>query len=93
MVAAGWPAYAWSFPIDGPGHASRANVGFGMLRSTLAEHDFGQSRRQALEGPLAQLLPGQPADPDSLRAHLLRSRHSAHASRTDGCSSSATLRH
>ena len=32
MVAAGWPAYAWSFPISGPGHPNRANVGFGMLR-------------------------------------------------------------
>ena len=35
MVAAGWPAYAWSFPISGPGHPDGANVGFGMLRSTL----------------------------------------------------------
>jgi geranylgeranyl reductase family protein len=71
MVAAGWPAYAWSFPIDGPGHAGRANVGFGLLRSSLAERQGDGSGRSALEGPLAALLPGQPADPPSLRAHPL----------------------
>ena len=71
MVAAGWPAYAWSFPISGPGHRGRANVGFGMLRSSLAERQGSESGRSALEGPLAALLPGQPADPPSLRAHPL----------------------
>ena len=70
MVASGWPAYAWSFPIDGPGHVDRANVGFGMLRSSL-ERDGASSGRQALVGPLAALLPGQPADPATLRAHHL----------------------
>jgi geranylgeranyl reductase family protein len=69
MVAAGWPAYAWSFPIDGPGHEGRANVGFGMLRTSLAAG--GEPGRQALAGPLATLLPDQPADPVSLRAHHL----------------------
>ncbi len=69
MVAEGWPAYAWSFPIDGPGHVGRANVGFGMLRSSLAARE--EAGRAALEGPLAQLLPDQPADRASLRAHHL----------------------
>lgn len=69
MVAAGWPAYAWSFPISGPGHVDRANVGFGMLRTSLAEQEG--SGRAALEGPLAALLPDQPADAASLRAHHL----------------------
>ena len=69
MVAAGWPAYAWSFPINGPGHPDRANVGFGMLRSTLAEQT--ESGRNALLGPLAALLPDQPADAETLRAHHL----------------------
>jgi geranylgeranyl reductase family protein len=72
MVAEGWPAYAWSFPISGPGHQDRANVGFGMLRSALtARQAAAGSGRNALEGPLAALLPGQPADHGSLRAHPL----------------------
>ncbi len=72
MVAAGWPAYAWSFPISGPGHVDRANVGFGMLRTSFAQV-AGQeaSGRAALEGPLAALLPQQPATPGTLRAHHL----------------------
>ncbi len=72
MVAANWPAYAWSFPISGPGHVDRANVGFGMLRTSFAEL-AGQeaSGRAALEGPLAALLPHQPATAGSLRAHHL----------------------
>ena len=69
MVAEGWPAYAWSFPIDGPGHQHRANVGFGMLRSTLANRAEGG--RAVLENTLAEMLPGQPADAPTLRAHLL----------------------
>jgi menaquinone-9 beta-reductase len=72
MVAAGWPAYAWSFPISGPGHVDRANVGFGMLRSSLAKlADQEGSGRGALEGPLAALLPAQPVAAGSLRAHHL----------------------
>ncbi len=71
MVAAGWPAYAWSFPISGPGHNERANVGFGMLRSSLAQRQNSGSGREALTGPLAQLLPDQPAEPPTLRAHPL----------------------
>jgi menaquinone-9 beta-reductase len=71
MVAAGWPAYAWSFPISGPGHPDGANVGFGMLRSTLETRQENGSGREALTGPLAELLPDQPADPSSLRAHAL----------------------
>ncbi len=71
MVAEGWPAYAWSFPISGPGHLDRANVGFGMLRSSLARRQETGSGREALTGPLARLLPEQPADPPSLRAHPL----------------------
>ncbi len=71
MVAAGWPAYAWSFPISGPGSVGRANVGFGLLRSSLSERQGEGSGRAALEGPLAELLPAQPADPPTLRAHPL----------------------
>jgi menaquinone-9 beta-reductase len=72
MVAQGWPAYAWAFPISGPGHEDRANVGFGMLRSSFtARQAAAGSGRSALEGPLAALLPGQPADHESLRAHPL----------------------
>ena len=71
MVAAGWPAYAWSFPISGPEHRDRANVGFGLLRSSLTERQGTGSGRSALEGPLATLLPEQPADPPTLRAHPL----------------------
>jgi geranylgeranyl reductase family protein len=69
MVAEGWPAYGWSFPIDGPGHEQRANVGFGMLRSSLAARS--EPGRAVLEGTLAELLPGQPADAPTLRAHHL----------------------
>jgi menaquinone-9 beta-reductase len=61
MVQAGWPAYYWSFPIgDG-----RANVGYGLLRSGL------RGGRGQLHGRLARLLPAQPADPATLRAHHL----------------------
>ena len=45
-----------------------------MLRTSLAKRQSGEggtSGRAALEGPLAALLPGQPADADSLRAHHL----------------------
>jgi geranylgeranyl reductase family protein len=61
LVADGWPAYFWSFPIgDG-----RANVGYGLLRRDL------RGGRDDLHGRLARLLPGQPAEPGSLRAaHL-----------------------
>ncbi len=69
MVADDWPAYAWSFPIDGPGYEHRANVGFGMLRSSLAAHE--KAGRAALAEPLAALLPAQPADSATLRAHHL----------------------
>jgi geranylgeranyl reductase family protein len=69
MVAEGWPAYAWSFPIDGPHHEHRANVGFGMLRTSLAAHE--KSGRAVLAETLAELLPEQPADAESLRAHYL----------------------
>jgi geranylgeranyl reductase family protein len=61
LVAEGWPAYYWSFPIgDGT-----ANVGYGLLRDRL------HGGREALHDRLAALLPGQPADPASLRAHHL----------------------
>lgn len=61
MVREGWPAYAWSFPIgDG-----RANVGFGVLLSHLT------GGRAELRGRLAGLLPAQPAEPGTLRAHHL----------------------
>jgi geranylgeranyl reductase family protein len=69
MVAEGWPAYGWSFPIDGPGHEHRANVGFGMLRSSLAARTEGG--RAVLADTLAELLPDQPADAPTLRAHYL----------------------
>jgi geranylgeranyl reductase family protein len=69
MVAEGWPAYAWSFPIDGPGHAGRANVGFGMLRSSLAARS--EPGRAVLRDTLAELLPDEPADAGTLRAHHL----------------------
>jgi geranylgeranyl reductase family protein len=61
-IGDGWPAYAWSFPIgDG-----RANIGFGMLRATLAGRG-----RAGLTEPLARILPEQPAEPGSDRAaHL-----------------------
>lgn len=57
-----WPAYAWSFPVgDGT-----ANVGYGMVRP-----EGGAVPRAALHDRLAELLPDQPADPYSLRAHHL----------------------
>ncbi len=61
MVAEGWPAYAWSFAIgDGT-----ANVGYGLLRAKL------RGGRDGLYARLAALLPDQPADPATLRAHHL----------------------
>ncbi|MFF5174396.1 geranylgeranyl reductase family protein [Micromonospora sp. NPDC000089] len=60
--AAGWPAYAWSFPIgDG-----RANVGYGeVLRGA-------RLSRAHLLDRLGALLPGtDPATVDGLRAHHL----------------------
>jgi menaquinone-9 beta-reductase len=61
MVSEGWPAYAWSFPIgDGT-----ANIGYGLLRSRLT------GGKRVLHERLAALLPGQPAEPSSLRAHHL----------------------
>ncbi|MEV4400162.1 NAD(P)/FAD-dependent oxidoreductase [Nonomuraea sp. NPDC049607] len=63
MQRAGWPAYAWSFPIgDGT-----ANVGFGMLLPRL--RTAGAPGRQVLHGRLAELLPDRPAR--DLRAHHL----------------------
>ena len=69
MVTEGWPAYGWSFPIDGPGHEHRANVGFGMLRSSLDARP--ESGRSVLQDTLAELLPNQLADGPTLRAHHL----------------------
>ena len=63
MQKAGWPAYAWSFPIgDGT-----ANVGFGMLLPKL--HEAGGPGREVLHGRLAALLPDLPAR-DLLAHHL-----------------------
>jgi geranylgeranyl reductase family protein len=63
MQAAGWPAYAWSFPIgDGT-----ANVGFGMLLPKLKA--TGRPGREVLHGRLAELLPDRPAR-DLLAHHL-----------------------
>ncbi|HEX4816212.1 MAG TPA: NAD(P)/FAD-dependent oxidoreductase [Nonomuraea sp.] len=63
MQKAGWPAYAWSFPIgDGT-----ANVGFGMLLPRLRA--AGEPGRRVLHGRLAELLPDRPAR--ELRAHHL----------------------
>ncbi|MDA0636783.1 NAD(P)/FAD-dependent oxidoreductase [Nonomuraea sp. MCN248] len=63
MQRAGWPAYAWSFPIgDGT-----ANVGFGMLLPRLRA--TGLPGRRVLHGRLAELLPDRPAR--DLRAHHL----------------------
>jgi menaquinone-9 beta-reductase len=63
MQKAGWPAYAWSFPIgDG-----RANVGFGMLLPRLRA--TGRPGREVLHGRLAELLPDLPAR-DLLAHHL-----------------------
>ena len=64
MVAQGWPAYGWSFPIgDGT-----ANVGYGELRSALGAAGPGKAH---LHGSLSTLLPDQPAEAGSLRAHHL----------------------
>jgi len=61
MVRDGWPAYAWSFAIgDG-----RANVGLGMLLPRLS------GGRAELWPRLSAMLPEQPANPASLRAHRL----------------------
>ena len=63
MQQAGWPAYAWSFPIgDGT-----ANVGFGMLLPRLRA--TGRPAGEVLHGRLAELLPDRPAR--DLRAHHL----------------------
>jgi flavin-dependent dehydrogenase len=63
MQQAGWPAYAWSFPIgDGT-----ANVGFGMLLPKLRA--TGRPGREVLHGRLAELLPDLPAR-DLLAHHL-----------------------
>jgi menaquinone-9 beta-reductase len=63
MQKAGWPAYAWSFPIgDGT-----ANVGFGMLLPKL--HAAGGSGKEVLHGRLRALLPDLPAR-DLLAHHL-----------------------
>lgn len=60
MSRAGWPAYAWSFPIgDG-----RRNVGYGeVLRGRPLSRGY-------LLGELARLLPDV-ADPQDLKAHHL----------------------
>lgn len=59
---AAWPAYAWSFPVgDGT-----CNVGYGLV-----PHADRAAGRAALHGRLAELLPGEPADPSTLRAHHL----------------------
>ena len=47
----------------------RANVGFGMLRSSLPART--EPGRAVLQDTLAELLPQQPADAPSLRAHHL----------------------
>ena len=61
LLADGWPAYAWSFPIgDG-----RANVGFGMLQAQMPR------RRPDLRERLAAALPREPAEPGTLRVHHL----------------------
>ena len=57
-----WPAYAWSF---GAGDGT-ANVGFGMLVSSLRATEGG---RDALHGRLLELLPG--IEPTGLRSHHL----------------------
>jgi geranylgeranyl reductase family protein len=64
MVAQGWPAYGWSFPIgDGT-----ANVGYGELRSALGTAGPGKAH---LHRSLSTLLPDQPPEAGSLRAHHL----------------------
>lgn len=61
FVAQSWPAYVWSFAIgDGT-----ANIGYGLLRREL------RGGRAQLHDRLAALLPDQPADPATLRAHHL----------------------
>lgn len=63
LVAEGWPAYAWSFPLgDG-----RANVGYGMRRSGRG----GIPPGPGLAERLAAALPEQPADPATLATHHL----------------------
>ncbi len=59
-VAAGGPAYAWSFPVD---HDTR-NVGFGLL----ASRDTSRAR---LEEHLRRALPCAKPDAATLKAHLL----------------------
>jgi geranylgeranyl reductase family protein len=60
---AGWPAYAWSFPIgDG-----RANVGYGEL---LPARGAGPTRARMLER-VEELLPGAAAHGVGWRAHHL----------------------
>ncbi|GAA3308182.1 hypothetical protein GCM10020219_008770 [Nonomuraea dietziae] len=83
MQRAGWPAYAWAFPIgDGT-----ANVGFGMLLPTL--HATGLPGRQVLHGRLAELLPHLPAR--DLRAHHLPlCRRAARSPASARCCSRAT---
>jgi geranylgeranyl reductase family protein len=60
---AGWPAYAWSFPIgDG-----RANVGYGEL---LPAHGAGPTKARMLER-VAELLPGAADGGTGWQAHHL----------------------
>ena len=59
-VAAGGPAYGWSFPIDG----TTRNVGFGLLASRRAT-------RAGLEAALRDTVGPVTADPASLAAHHL----------------------
>ena len=62
FARAGWPAYAWSFPIgDGT-----ANVGYGELR----EEGRATTRTRLLER-LDELLPGAAAGAGGWRAHHL----------------------
>ncbi len=62
MDGGDWPAYAWSFAAgDGT-----ANVGFGMLLTSLRAADGG---RDALHNRLLELLPG--IEPTRLRSHHL----------------------
>jgi geranylgeranyl reductase family protein len=61
LVAEGWPAYCWSFPVD----RQVANVGYGLVRS-----GFGGSK-QELRDRLGRFLPSCDADPATLRARHL----------------------
>jgi len=78
-----WPAYAWSFPVgDGT-----ANVGYGLVPPDPTRPPPGHTRpppghtpppprrssvsRAELHGRLTELLPEEPADPATLRAHHL----------------------